>query len=159
MVLFTDTRSRSMCYGSDDDTVSVADPGFPVGGCRPHTGGADVVGGGRQLPRWLHFKKFVCQNERIWTRRGARAGGAPWIRHCVLLQFMQNIHHHMSFAENNFGLKVSHKTAQHNSCFCVKFTLANRRHHKWWSSMLRETMEPISSTSSWSRHLTEFTCM
>ena len=31
-------------------------------------------GGGRQLPRWLHFEKFVCQNERIWTLGG---GGAP----------------------------------------------------------------------------------
>ena len=51
--------------------ISVADPGFPVGGRRPR--------GGRQLPRWLRFKKFVCQNKRIWTRvgGGARAGGAP----------------------------------------------------------------------------------
>ena len=32
------------------------DPGFPIGGC--------------QLPRRLHFKKFVCQNERIWTLWG-----------------------------------------------------------------------------------------
>ena len=37
-------------------------------------GGADLMGG-RQLPRWLRFKKFVCQNERIWTRRG---GGTHW---------------------------------------------------------------------------------
>ena len=38
-------------------------------------GGADLVGG-CQLPRWLRFKKFVFQNERIWTRRG----GARWRR-------------------------------------------------------------------------------
>ena len=50
---------------------TVADPGFPVGGV------ADLVGGGRQLPRRLRFEKFVCQNERIWTRRGERASGAP----------------------------------------------------------------------------------
>ena len=42
---------------------SVADAGFPVGG--------------RQLPRRLRFVKFVCQNERISTLRGARAGGTP----------------------------------------------------------------------------------
>ena len=41
------------------DVITVADPGFPVGG--------------RQLPRQLCFKKFVRQNERIWTLRG----GAP----------------------------------------------------------------------------------
>ena len=44
----------------------VADPGFSVGG--------------RGLPRWLHFVKFVCQNERIGSFRGARAGCAHWIR-------------------------------------------------------------------------------
>ena len=54
----------------------VADPGFPVGG-------VDLVGG-RGLPRWLHFIKFVCQNERIGSFRGARAGCAPWIRQCFL---------------------------------------------------------------------------
>ena len=48
--------------------TAVADPGFPVGG-------ADLVGG-RQLLRRLHFKKFVCQNERIWTLGGG-AGGSP----------------------------------------------------------------------------------
>ena len=45
--------------------LSVADPGFPVGG-----------GGGRGLPRRLRFADFVCQNERIWTLRG-RAPGTP----------------------------------------------------------------------------------
>ena len=34
-------------------------------------------GGGHGLPRWLHFKNFVCQNERIWTLRGACAGHPP----------------------------------------------------------------------------------
>ena len=32
---------------------------------------------GCQLLRWLHVEKFVCQNERIWTLRGAHAGGTP----------------------------------------------------------------------------------
>ena len=45
-------------------TFSVADPGFPAGG------------GGRGLPRQLHFENFVCRNERIWTLRGACAGHA-----------------------------------------------------------------------------------
>ena len=40
----------------------MADPGFPVGG-------TDLVGG-CQIPRWLHFENFVCQNKRIWTLRG-----------------------------------------------------------------------------------------
>ena len=76
--------------------MSVADPGFPVGG------GADLVGG-RQLPRRLRFEKFVCQNERIWTRRGARAGGAPpgsatecnhgWFEtNDVVHNFVSNVH-------------------------------------------------------------------
>ena len=51
--------------------MTVADPGFPV------EGGVDLVGGGRGPPRWLHFENFACQNERIWTHRGARAGCAP----------------------------------------------------------------------------------
>ena len=51
---------------------TVADPGFPVGG------GRGPRRGGRGPPRWLCFKNFACQNERIWTRRGgARAGRAP----------------------------------------------------------------------------------
>ena len=48
----------------------VADPGFPVGR------GMDLIGG-RGLPRRLCFENFVCQNERIWTLRGACAGHAP----------------------------------------------------------------------------------
>ena len=47
---------------ADPVIITVADPGFPIGGHRPR--------GGRQLPRRLHFEKFVCQNERIWTLRG-----------------------------------------------------------------------------------------
>ena len=43
--------------------LSVADPGFPVGGRGPRRRG-------RGLPRWLHFENFVCQNERIWTLGG-----------------------------------------------------------------------------------------
>ena len=41
----------------------MADPGFPVGG--------------RGLPRWICFEKFVCQNERIWILRLGRASGTP----------------------------------------------------------------------------------
>ena len=50
---------------------SVADPGFPVGG------GRGPRMGGRGPPRRLRFENFACQNERIWTRRGGRAPGAP----------------------------------------------------------------------------------
>ena len=49
---------------------SVADPGFPVGGRGPRRGGHGP-------PRRLRFKNFACQNERIWTRRGGRAGRDP----------------------------------------------------------------------------------
>ena len=52
---------------------AVADPGFPVGGRGPRKGG-------RGLPRWLRFKNFVCQNERIWTLGGG--GRAPGICQC-----------------------------------------------------------------------------
>ena len=46
---------------------AVADPGFPVGG-----GGVDPLGGRGPLT-WVLFGKNVCENERIWSRRG---GGA-----------------------------------------------------------------------------------
>ena len=49
--------------------ISVADPGFPVGGGRgPHRRGCG-------LPRQLRFENFVCQNERIGTLGGGRAPG------------------------------------------------------------------------------------
>ena len=58
-------------YALEMTPSAVADPGFPVGGGRgPRTGD-------RGPPRWLRFKNFACQNERIWTRRGGRAPGAP----------------------------------------------------------------------------------
>ena len=48
---------------------AVADPGFPIGGI-------DLIGGCGLL-RWLCFLKFVCQNERIGSLRGAHAGCTP----------------------------------------------------------------------------------
>ena len=48
-----------MCY----NRLAVADPGFPVGGCGP--------------PTWVLFGKNVCENERIWSHRGACARHAP----------------------------------------------------------------------------------
>ena len=50
--------------------ISVADPGFPVGGRGPRRRGCG-------LPKQLRFENFVCQNERIGTRRGGGATGAP----------------------------------------------------------------------------------
>ena len=49
--------------------IPVADPGFPVGGVH--------LVGGRELPRRLHFVKFVCRNERIGSLggRGVRRVG------------------------------------------------------------------------------------
>ena len=41
----------------------VADPGFPVGGA--------------PTPEALRFEKFVCQNERIWTRGGRAPAATP----------------------------------------------------------------------------------
>ena len=63
----------------------MADPGFPVGG------GVDLVGG-RGLPRQLHFVKFVVQNERIGSLRGARAGSAPLNPPMEMLPRMVSIH-------------------------------------------------------------------
>ena len=61
--LFMNSQREHMMF-------SVADPGFPVGG------GMDLIGGA-WTPRQLRFENFACQNERIWTRRGALAGRAP----------------------------------------------------------------------------------
>ena len=48
------------------------------GGSRiSHRGGRGPRMGGRGPPRRLRFENFACQNERIWTRRGGRAPGAP----------------------------------------------------------------------------------
>ena len=50
----------------------------PSGGSRiSRRGGRGPRTGGRGPPKWLRFKNFACQNERIWTRRGGRAPGAP----------------------------------------------------------------------------------
>ena len=50
--------------------VGVADPGFPVGG------GVDLLGGRGPLA-WVLFGKNVCENERIWSHRGACARHVP----------------------------------------------------------------------------------
>ena len=48
------------------------------GGSRiSHRGGRGPHRRGRGPPRQLRFKNFACQNERIWTRRGGHAPGAP----------------------------------------------------------------------------------
>ena len=63
-------------YSPLNEIIPVADPVFPVGGRRPR--------GGCQLPRWLRFKKSVCQNKRIWTLGGGpHTSGAPWIHQCI----------------------------------------------------------------------------
>ena len=62
-------------------TLSVADPGFPVGGRGPRRRGCG-------LPRQLHFKNFVCQNERIGTLGGARAGRPPRSANACFVKFL-----------------------------------------------------------------------
>ena len=42
-----------------------------------HRGGRRPRRGRRQLPRWLRFKKFVCQTKESGPVGGAHAGGAP----------------------------------------------------------------------------------
>ena len=71
--------------------MAMADPGFPVGGV--------YLGGGRRLPRQLHFKKFVCQNERIWTLGGGIAPDTPprsaiYAGMCADRFFQQSFSHH-----------------------------------------------------------------
>ena len=63
--------SENRPCGSNSCPESVADPGFPVGGRGPRSGG-------RGLLRQLRFKNFECQNERIWTLRGACVRHAPY---------------------------------------------------------------------------------
>ena len=50
------------CFISEKYHDSVVDPGLPARG-------VNLIGG-CLLPRQLHFKNFVCQNERIWTQGG-----------------------------------------------------------------------------------------
>ena len=51
--------------------VSVADPGFPVGG------GMDPLGGGHGPLMRVLFGKNVCKNERIGSHKGACTPHAP----------------------------------------------------------------------------------
>ena len=48
---------------------------FSDGSRISHRGGMDLIGG-HGLPKWLHFIKCVCQNERIGSFRGAGTGCA-----------------------------------------------------------------------------------
>ena len=50
--------------------TSVAGPGFPIGG------DVDPLGGRGPLT-WALFAKNVCENERIWSRRGGHVPGTP----------------------------------------------------------------------------------
>ena len=62
---------------SADKNITVADPGFPVGDAGL-VGGANSRGG------------YVSKNLYVKTKEsgplGARAGGAPWIRQCLLFR-------------------------------------------------------------------------
>ena len=53
-----------------ENLLTVADPGFSVGG------GADPLGGRRPPTRTL-FGENICENERIGSCCGGRAPGAP----------------------------------------------------------------------------------
>ena len=52
------------CHGSGGSRIS-------------RSGGRGPRSRGCGLPRQLRFENFVCQNERIGTLKGARAGRAP----------------------------------------------------------------------------------
>ena len=55
----------------ENQTKSVADPGFPMGGGRgPRRRGCGLL-------RQLCFENFVCQNERIGTLRGGMCRVCP----------------------------------------------------------------------------------
>ena len=49
--------------------ITVADPGFPVGGRAPV--------GGRGPPTWALFSENVCKNERIGFHGGGHVPGTP----------------------------------------------------------------------------------
>ena len=66
LLVIKKSQCKSSKLGGRRVNISVADPGFPVGGRGPRRGV-------RGPPKRLHFENFACQNERIWTRRG----GAP----------------------------------------------------------------------------------
>ena len=55
--------------------VAVADPGFPIGGCRPRRG--------VPTPEAATFRKNLYVKMKESGPIGACASGTPWIRHCV----------------------------------------------------------------------------
>ena len=59
--------------------MTVADPGFPVGGAPTLT--------------WLRFVKFACQNERIETLRGRVPAVPPGSANALLLNFNKRCRH------------------------------------------------------------------
>ena len=54
--------------------LTVADPGFPVGG------GRRPVGGGAELRHVCFSAITYAKSQELDPVMGARAGGAPWIR-------------------------------------------------------------------------------
>ena len=58
--------------------LTVADPGFPIGGVHP------LGGGGHGPPMQALFDENVCENERIGSHRGLHAPSMPpQIRQCL----------------------------------------------------------------------------
>ena len=49
---------------------TVADPGFPIGGCQP--------------PMWVLFGRNIRENKRIWSHWGGGGAGAPCVCQCYI---------------------------------------------------------------------------
>ena len=63
VVRLANAKDKYLIFRSSSQLKAVADPGFPEGG--------------RQGPTRRCSGRLVCKNERIWSLRGARAGGPP----------------------------------------------------------------------------------
>ena len=64
-------------------------------------GGRGPRRGDRGPPRWLCFENFACQNERIWTHRGARP--PPRSADDMLYYFISKLTYHNSKIVNTLS--------------------------------------------------------
>ena len=103
--------------------ITVADPGFPVGG--------------HQLPRRLHFEKFVCQNERIWTHGGAcqwHPPGSATVSGAYAILYSYALHMHLKLCHTALNSWLQRHTT---GSVTVLFTSRNTSNYTLASMLVK----------------------